>query len=207
SVIARLNAAGITVLTSIKLTKSIIKSKDFADAYKTLLSVDARYIYIDADPVTTANFYYPAREHGLIDERHVWFGMGWPLPASYDIEGEFGPLAMASLQGYVVTFDSTQSESAPSLVAFNATWMDLADTSPRYAPFTFFSLFVGAYDCANTILYGMDQVLKNNPAYTPEMLASRQLKHLFNRTAFYNTGYHGLIWDPIQVDDTGGVEL
>ncbi|KAJ3267428.1 hypothetical protein HDU76_011820, partial [Blyttiomyces sp. JEL0837] len=60
-----------------------------------------------------------------------------------------------------------------------------------------------AYDCVKVTLYGIHKLLEANPSYTIEMLANRSLNHLFTPDAFANTGYSGVTYDPITLNEYG----
>ncbi|ORY46604.1 hypothetical protein BCR33DRAFT_131944 [Rhizoclosmatium globosum] len=59
------------------------------------------------------------------------------------------------------------------------------------------------YDCVGVFAAGLDNLLKRNLSFTPEMLASRQLNRLMNRTLFADTGYRGMLGDPVGLQRMG----
>ncbi|KAJ3316984.1 hypothetical protein HDU76_001430 [Blyttiomyces sp. JEL0837] len=202
--VARFAQNGIQVITKIYLSAETVKNHDYNVSYQTLKTVDARFIIIMADGPPTADFYYRARDFGLIGPRYAWLGLNLPQLVTDYPTNVYGPDAADSSSGFIFSFPEALGPFAPTVQAANNTWAKLAATNPRYPPFqTEFGLLFGAYDCTKLIAYGIDKILKDNPTYTPEMLASGSLKPLLNYTAFQNTGYRGVIQDPILLNENG----
>ncbi|KAI9350792.1 periplasmic binding protein-like I [Obelidium mucronatum] len=64
-----------------------------------------------------------------------------------------------------------------------------------------------SFDCALMLLMGLDKLLKSNPSFTPEMLASRKLQDHMNYTLFQKIGYDGLNAQPMILNEYGSLEL
>ncbi|KAJ3298548.1 hypothetical protein HDU76_006452, partial [Blyttiomyces sp. JEL0837] len=103
-------SAGIQVITRVHLHKYQAVGKDFDDAFKSLIQVDARsiillffdlsivtnivillvdsslslgtsrYFFVYAIQQTTMDFYFLSRKFGLLDPRYVWFTANIPVP-------------------------------------------------------------------------------------------------------------------------------
>ncbi|KAJ3278928.1 hypothetical protein HDU76_009689, partial [Blyttiomyces sp. JEL0837] len=65
----------------------------------------------------------------------------------------------------------------------------------------------GAYDCVKLMMLGIHQFMENNPQFTPEMLANGSLNHYLTPDKFAKTGYHGVIYDPIELNQYGDLQV
>ncbi|KAJ3273520.1 hypothetical protein HDU76_010807, partial [Blyttiomyces sp. JEL0837] len=186
---------GVQVLTKIYLSYDTILAHNYEEHYMTLKNSDAS-------------------SYGLIGPRYVWLGWNFPWPEpnySGNVTAEFGPFATDPIQGYITDMPADQRLDAEPIQRFNNSWNALAAGNPRYMPTN--NVFGGAalpmapYDCTNLLLYGMDKLLKENPQFTPEMLANGSLKQYLNYTAFQNTGYNGIMRSPLTLNEYGDSQL
>ncbi|KAJ3317322.1 hypothetical protein HDU76_001230 [Blyttiomyces sp. JEL0837] len=197
---------GVKVLTVLYLRESQFLTHDYALLYKTLTDVDARYIIIIHDLDETADFYYRSKPYGLLNPEHLWFGFNPPVPTSVDITTEYGSDAINDFQGFVSFFPDIPYFTDPTIQAFNNSWARMTEkNSTKYPPLGFLdTLYAGAtYDCVKTMAYGIHQLLEKNPSYTAEMLANGSLNHLLTPDKFANTGYRGVLYDPIMLNQYG----
>ncbi|KAJ3316695.1 hypothetical protein HDU76_001607 [Blyttiomyces sp. JEL0837] len=61
----------------------------------------------------------------------------------------------------------------------------------------------GPYDCIKLMMLGIHQFMASNQQFTPEMLANGSLNHLLTPDKFANTGYNGVQYQPIELDNNG----
>ncbi|KAJ3295878.1 hypothetical protein HDU76_006789, partial [Blyttiomyces sp. JEL0837] len=184
--------AKITLLTKLSITRHSHKQNDYTSVFNSLKHIDSRYILIFADSDVTTDFYYSAGLAGLIDEHHAWFGYNAPIPQSGDYTDPETP----------------DINTTPSILAFKQSWQDAHISDPsRYPTLQITGLFyAGAqYDCVNVILRGLDKLLNENQSYTPEMLASGELKSILTPDKFADSGFHGVTYDPIMLNEFGDI--
>ncbi|KAJ3322511.1 hypothetical protein HDU76_013873 [Blyttiomyces sp. JEL0837] len=62
------------------------------------------------------------------------------------------------------------------------------------------------YYCAKTIVTGLDQFLRKNQQYTPEMLANGSLTDKLTPSVFANTGFDGVSGSPVTLGADGNLE-
>ncbi|KAJ3329116.1 hypothetical protein HDU76_008581 [Blyttiomyces sp. JEL0837] len=200
--------ANIKVLTKVSLSSTEAESNGYAQIYRTLLAVDARYILLFADRVTTPDFFYGARNHSLISSKHVWLGMNDVsiIPSSISMTE-----ASESALGYVPVTGFIPSDNTAVQADFDRRFNQNIVANPRLASILADSsvnpyIYTNTYDCTKTILRGLHQLLKQNN-YSPEMLANGSLNPLLHRSAFADTGYPGVFVNPMKIDNYGNIEL
>ncbi|KAJ3281803.1 hypothetical protein HDU76_008845, partial [Blyttiomyces sp. JEL0837] len=197
---------GVKILTVLYLRESEFSTHDYALLYNALKDADARYILINHGLDETADFYYRSKAYGLMNPEHLWFGFNPPVPTSVDIATEYGPDVLNDFQGFVSFFPDIPYFTDPTIQAFNNSWAQMTEiNSTKYPPLGFLdTLYAGAtYDCVKTMAYGIHQLLEKNPSYTVEMLANGSLNHLLTPDKFANTGYRGVLYDPIMLNQYG----
>ncbi|KAJ3322009.1 hypothetical protein HDU76_013973 [Blyttiomyces sp. JEL0837] len=121
--------AGIKIVTKVALTYSMVDSHDYEQAYNTLLSADARYIFITADSNSVADFYYRAGNFSLISPKHVWMGNNGPLTLDgSNITDTYGKQAADLVNGFIVCNLDFESDSAPNKAKYLETQKFLRKT-------------------------------------------------------------------------------
>ncbi|KAJ3286826.1 hypothetical protein HDU76_007920, partial [Blyttiomyces sp. JEL0837] len=78
----------------------------------------------------------------------------------------------------------------------------------RYPPFedvTFW--YTQSYDCVKLIMQGLHNFMRDNPQFTPEMLANGSLNRYLTPDKFANTGYEGVSYNPVTLDEYGDLNL
>ncbi|KAJ3078965.1 Gamma-aminobutyric acid type B receptor subunit 2, partial [Rhizoclosmatium hyalinum] len=146
--------------------------------------VDARYILTFVATASLSNMYFHCKD--LIGPKYVWIGVDNPSSSNpTDLEQQL-------LQGFILV--------TPKNVG-NRTLLN-----DRFAPGSEldFSAPVGAFDCINTLLYGIASLLQSDASFTPKKLATRKLQKYLKPALFSNTNYHGAYQDPIILDPITG---
>ncbi|KAJ3083679.1 hypothetical protein HDU99_007327 [Rhizoclosmatium hyalinum] len=176
--------------------------QDIAWIATCLKTADTRYIVILGNPDFVSKvYYYAGSRHGLVNADHVWTSPVSPLPYT-DPVTLFGPDYYNYLPGFI------QFSSNPT---FNVTDLNLFSEIVRQAaiiadyPLTvdivsFFDTPT-AFDCAMTLMIGLDRMLKENGGFP------KNWRDLLNHTAFSNTGYNGLVQAPTILSAEGDLVL
>ncbi|KAJ3312969.1 hypothetical protein HDU76_002748 [Blyttiomyces sp. JEL0837] len=166
-----MNKAGITIVTKILLSQSIVDEGDFTLFYHTLQTVDARYIVIIAPRTVVTDFYYNSRSYSLISPNHVWIGSNLAMP-----------------QDNILTDDIPDFDSPP-IQNFATKWNALRAQNPAKFPSMATTIwYTGVYDCVKLMMLGIHQFTQSIPHYTPEMLANGSLNKFLTPDKFANTG-------------------
>ncbi|KAJ3313510.1 hypothetical protein HDU76_002633 [Blyttiomyces sp. JEL0837] len=182
----------INILTKLVIRRDAYLQKNYDPLFNTLKHVDARYIIIFAGPYVTMDFFFKAGDAGLVDEHHAFIGYNPPVPAHGDFENPaFTEPANKYFSGYLTIVPDMPDEPAYPMQRFMEAWAQhksmYPQKYPELNPATIF-FAINSYDCTSLILAGLDKLLKDNPNYTPEMLANRQLQSLLTPDKFANTG-------------------
>ncbi|KAJ3332566.1 hypothetical protein HDU76_013814 [Blyttiomyces sp. JEL0837] len=198
-----LQTAGITILTKVSLTPILIEDGDFGLYYETLRNVDARYIIVLAPSSLLADFYYGSRFYHLIGPQYLW--LSWNLPMydeTYDVPAELRQY----FDGFLYTILDSADWSSSPVKKFNDTLSTL--TNPLLSSLISFSFgdilfFAGAYDCVKLMMRGIHELLQSDPKNSPEMLANGSLNQYLTPDKFANTGYQGVTYSPITLNEYG----
>jgi hypothetical protein len=154
--------SSIAVITSLRTSFNISKNDttQLENIFQELKRVDARYILILADPVTTADIYFNgAKNYGYISSKHVWLSLNYP--ADYDnrnLTVGYYENAYNDLNGFIHPYIDRIPKNTER---FNQEWSKLLKLQPErfissgyVNPKTY-----NAYDCTMILLYGLDQVI------------------------------------------------
>ncbi|KAJ3017302.1 UNVERIFIED_CONTAM: hypothetical protein HDU68_011758 [Siphonaria sp. JEL0065] len=179
--------------------------QDYADILNEFQRVDARYMILCAQ--AWSNSYYlveTASKMGLIDPKYAWFATQPPYPPDYSGIGDDSRLD--KIVGMIYPAPYAQPRSEPNFVSLSNIWLSRYNADPmKYQTDHYTWTNEGTYDCTGTLLFGFDKLLKNNPQYTVNMLATRQLQDKMNYSAFKDTGFNGTLLNPMKLDDYGDV--
>ncbi|KAJ3070600.1 hypothetical protein HDU98_006354 [Podochytrium sp. JEL0797] len=155
---------------------------DITSIGNCLKLVDARFIVVNGIPEWIAQaYYYLGTLHGLVDSEHVWISPR--QPAVYgDPTQIFGPTYWQLMKGYV-------------------------NFSPGTGVVTSGYDIETEFDCAMTLMYGLDQVLRGVAGVAEGGPNISELKNSMNYSAFMNTGYDGLVEAPMILTSSGDLAL
>ncbi|KAJ3285393.1 hypothetical protein HDU76_008147, partial [Blyttiomyces sp. JEL0837] len=124
-------------------------------------------------------------------------------------QGMLMPDLIPYYQGLVWAFPDYLDFSTPPIQRFKNSWDPLTAKDPRkYPPFediTFW--YTQSYDCVKLMMQGLHNFLRDNPQYTPEMLANGSLNKYLTPDKFANTGYEGVSYNPITLNKYGDLNL
>ncbi|KAJ3417411.1 hypothetical protein HDV05_004876 [Chytridiales sp. JEL 0842] len=200
--------SNITVISKMIITPDMQVSKDFSYPMSILQTTDVRYFIITGPSSLVADLYFTGRDNGLVGSQYVWMGINPPHLGSNALQSEaYGWGATGwDLQGFVWIKADINGPQSPAMRPFVQRWKTLnAQNATKYPlvndtlpPFA-----AQSYDCIKLMLLGFDRVLKSNGNYTPSMLSdpARPLAtDVLPGAAFANTGYSGLLHNPISLD-------
>ncbi|KAJ3192592.1 hypothetical protein HK101_006275 [Irineochytrium annulatum] len=163
-------------------------------------SYDLHYIYVSAITNLLASFYAYTSKTDMIGPEYVYMIWNPPFEDVLQVSDELGN-ALAGVQ-YITT--DTLPLNYSTFVTFNDTWTALNAVNPQKYEITDggpAGYSTSSYDCINLIAYGLDQLLKSDPSLKPEMIADGTLAANLTYKAFQNTGYHGIVWDPVMLNE------
>ncbi|KAJ3317000.1 hypothetical protein HDU76_001422, partial [Blyttiomyces sp. JEL0837] len=198
---------GISIITRIDLTSTMVKNHDYEQSYNTLLQADARF---DSYEEVVADFYYLSAKYSLISPRHVWMGLNNPELYWVDATEVYGPQIIDLAVGFIGYNFDVEDNSDPPQVKFNAAMGELGRTNERFVPLNslnrdpYFPQSI--YDCTKIMLIGLHKFLENNN-YRPEMLSNKSVTDQLLPSVFANTGYSGLNADPLTLDKNGDLQI
>ncbi|KAJ3017082.1 UNVERIFIED_CONTAM: 3-hydroxy-3-methylglutaryl-coenzyme A (HMG-CoA) reductase isozyme [Siphonaria sp. JEL0065] len=178
---------------------------DYDDIVSEFLLVDARYIILCAQ--AWGNSYYlaeAAEKAGLINPEHLWIVTQPPYPPDYSGSGDDPRLE--KIVGMIWPTPNNEVASDPNFVSIQNNWVQLYEKDPlKYQVDHFTWTNEGTYDCTGALLYGFDKLLRDNPQFTPQMLANRQLQDHLAFPTFSNTGFKGTLLNPMKLDSSGDI--
>ncbi|KAJ3298091.1 hypothetical protein HDU79_000492 [Rhizoclosmatium sp. JEL0117] len=170
-------------------------AKDIEYLTLMLKFVDARYIILSAQTEFSSSLLKKMQEHGMIGPQYVWFGF---IPV-------FG--SAAAKAGFILFQQSLPDMSSNNYHRFYETVSNIAEIeAAEFGSFNLQTYVAPQYDCAMMLLLGFDKLLKSYPAFTPAMLANRELQHFMNYTWFQNLNYNGLGASPMLLNQYGDFE-
>ncbi|KAJ3300025.1 hypothetical protein HDU76_006171, partial [Blyttiomyces sp. JEL0837] len=178
----------ITILAKIALSRDIIKVEDYELYYKYLINVDASSHSITRlclDPDVTSGFYYKSSPN------HVTIGYNFPVPWSGELTYEQVDL----MQGFVYPNTDPPDVQSDVNMKFLDSYRKIYEQHPNASiPDSSHVSFyqIGAYDCVKVLMEGIHQNLDVN-AFVPLLLMM--------------TGYHGIVYDPINLDKNGDLAV
>jgi hypothetical protein len=153
--------ASIGVITSIQTLFTVSKNDttQLDNVFQELKRVDARYIVILADPVTTADIYFNgAKNYGYISSKHVWLSLNYPADKdNRNFSLAYYPEAYHDLNGLIFPLINYAPFNSSN---FNNQWLSLSKLQPeRFISQGYVSpRSYNAYDCTMILLHGLDQV-------------------------------------------------
>jgi hypothetical protein len=154
--------SSIGVIASIQTSFTVSKNDttQLDNVFQELKRVDARYIVILADPVTTADIYFNgAKNHGYISSKHVWLSLNYPADKdNRNFSLAYYPEAYNDLNGFIYPDIDRIPKNTES---FNQEWSKLGKLQPErfIAQGSVNPRSYNAYDCTMILLYGLDQVV------------------------------------------------
>ncbi|KAI9339024.1 periplasmic binding protein-like I [Obelidium mucronatum] len=197
-------SSGIIILAN-RYYHGLKNDEDYDSILGEFKRVDARYIILCAQ--AWSNSYYlvdRANSTGMISKKYAWFATQPPYPPDYSGIGDDSRLD--KIVGMIYPAPDQVLPTDPNFIAITNKWASLYPTDPvKYQIKHLTWTNKGNYDCAGTLLYGIDKLLKANPQYTPKMLASRQLQDQLSYRAFRSTGFNGTLLNPMRLDTFGDV--
>ncbi|KAJ3287571.1 hypothetical protein HDU76_007802, partial [Blyttiomyces sp. JEL0837] len=199
--------------TSVKLIQrltilaNMVHQSDYSQIYQQLKAVDARYIVIFTQAPYVADIYFHARNYSLVGEKYVWISPTPPDASSGDLVGQYGESAPDDMEGFVMITQDSPDFNSDAVTNFVNTWFPLSDSDPERFPPIYDTETAGAYDCVKLMLLGIHEFMDKNPQYTPEMLANGTLTSQFTPDKFANTGYNGVVYQPITLTANGDLNI
>ncbi|KAJ3141470.1 hypothetical protein HK101_003380, partial [Irineochytrium annulatum] len=169
-------------------------------------SYDLHYIFVAAAADIVGSFDTYAIDNGMVSSSYVYLSYNPPFKDVSAVNSSMGWM----FEGFQLLYGAVARTSSPVYQAFNNTWSKLnmqyatnymisGGAPEEYAP--------QAYDCAMVMLNGFDQLLKKSPSCMPSMLSDGSLADRLNFTAFMNTGYAGLSWNPLTLNQYGDLAI
>ncbi|KAI9351526.1 periplasmic binding protein-like I [Obelidium mucronatum] len=215
-IVDSLTSQGMKLVQSIGLL-STLSNEGIGYAYSALKRADARYIIISGQTLFTTQIYYSLASMGLIGTNYVYISYS-SSTSSRDLIGSIQGVEVYEKFPGMIKFYSPSPNSLESLYRkYYAMVLELMQTSRsefRFLMKTLFEWFSNQglgleadFDSAMMLLMGFDKLLKSNPSYTPDLLASRKLQDHMNYTLFQNLGYNGLTSQPVILNAKGDLNL
>ncbi|KAI8829981.1 periplasmic binding protein-like I [Chytriomyces cf. hyalinus JEL632] len=165
---------------------------------ETLKRSSARYIILCGYNEFAADFIFGVGKRGLIDENHVYMGTNYPIPFQ-DANSLYGPEFFEYIRGFIKV-DTASANTHTSI------FQERRNEFNKFTGYNFtntdivFNSMDVFYDCIMTMAFGWNSLLSSSSI---QDLSKRKLNHLMNHTLFRNTGYHGMIADPLVLTDEG----
>ncbi|ORY45326.1 periplasmic binding protein-like I [Rhizoclosmatium globosum] len=223
-----MKSRGIRVISIINLKTpltlaSVLLAKD------ALLRANARYIYIASQADYLNKLYFSLAVEGMIGPQYVYISLGLPAKIVTFMNGLSPKLVEANknstlLASYVGGFISLTAAVAPGAInstyksALLTSFLKITQFDVGYQKYYGFDTpenlinywnIAGYFDCAMLLLYGFDKLLKQNPQFTPQQLASRKISKYLNYTQFLDLNYPGITSapQPITLNQYGDPDL
>ncbi|KAJ3031621.1 UNVERIFIED_CONTAM: hypothetical protein HDU68_002224, partial [Siphonaria sp. JEL0065] len=161
---------------------------------KTLLRVDARYIFIFGDSNRVADLYYELASKKIAHgPGYVWIGQ-YPYGTFKTIE-LYGPDYFKFNKGFINFF--AQNYVTPQMAVVNDNFIHAVQNVSALPEFNIIDAnavnMLQGYDCTGLLLAGVQKM----------MLSATYSPSLMNSTYFMNTDFVGVEGDPLQVTNTG----
>ncbi|KAJ3067284.1 hypothetical protein HDU99_003573, partial [Rhizoclosmatium hyalinum] len=216
------NAAkyGVTTINMINLKGKL--TQDMINYAKVAIQRDdMRYIYISGQVDFVSKAYFSLALIGMVAPQYVYMASNIPARITTNMSllsknltdlNKNATQMAAYMQGFVGMYSNQPTADKPmwldpfyqqfsSIVKLD---QETADSQLLNSGINVTLWDVGNYfDCTMTLLFGFDKLLKDNPTFTPQQLASRQLSQYLNYTQFLNTNYTGLTAAKIYLNSLG----
>ncbi|KAI9349082.1 periplasmic binding protein-like I [Obelidium mucronatum] len=197
--------SGIRMYPPIQLKGEL--TQDMVDYAKTsMLRNSVRYVYISGQDAFVAKVYFSLALLGMVGPSYVYMGLNPPKPIT-------SSTALLSPQRFLhitpLNEQNVHSEWVQPLYdeilkasKFDKdTLMTMGFSSPASMLQSW--AISNVFDCTMLMLLGMDKLLKDNPTFTAQQLASRDLSKYLNYSQFLNISYRGLTADPLLLNPDG----
>ncbi|KAJ3225530.1 hypothetical protein HDU78_010634 [Chytriomyces hyalinus] len=170
--------------------------------------VNARYIisFVNSDELEPIYFNARQKDKSIVGKEFVWIGT--EVPFRGDKPSNNARFA-SMVQGFILVTPLVDTMNM-QYQDLNATWNQrhLLDPSTYVEPYMNISFRVGAFDCVNTLIYGLDKLLKSTPESNIETLFNRDPVPSLTPKVFSDTGYKGAYaTDMVLNPDTGDLVI
>ncbi|ORY51269.1 periplasmic binding protein-like I [Rhizoclosmatium globosum] len=206
SIIYFMASSNIRLLASIGISSDI--SSEVVDyVYASIQQTNSRYIIISGQSNFQNQIYFDLAKKGLIGSQYVYVTYS-ASTAAID-ETAHGDALFQKYPGLIKFFSPATNSSNPLYREFYNEALSIMGASKEEISFEWFvsKNLEPNFDAAMIMLLGFDKVMKSNPNYTPEMLASRTLNSYMNYTLFQNVSYNGLLVAPLILNSVGDLNL
>ncbi|KAI8619562.1 periplasmic binding protein-like I [Chytriomyces sp. MP71] len=193
--------SSITVLAKLMISPEMQAASDYSYPLGVLNSANSRYFIVAADANLTADFYYAARDAELTGPDFVWLGINRPFVGDLSLQTTlYGSTAIDDLQGFVWLKDDLKPQNDAKVQSFTQRWVAANAVNASKYPLTetgsIPQYVTRAYDCAQLLMTGIMQGLKAYPDQNLQTLIANQY---YQPSALANTGYDGLLHNPINL--------
>ncbi|KAJ3015015.1 UNVERIFIED_CONTAM: hypothetical protein HDU68_012927 [Siphonaria sp. JEL0065] len=199
-----LEKEGFKILTRIDVGKKV----DLEYITKALGQVDARYIMLCGAVAGNAQIYFElAHRKQYVGPGYVWLMDNMPFSSNPDDVERWGPDYYKNARGIFQTFGMNtytqqmldqETDLLKAINDFQAPWGAAFDKLTVESWFNILQM----YECPRIFANGLNNLLKN-PEFTLKMAENRELQEYMNYTLFMDTGYRGILGDPLQLSEKG----
>ncbi|KAJ3293637.1 hypothetical protein HDU79_000131 [Rhizoclosmatium sp. JEL0117] len=181
-----------------------------------------RYMYIAGQVDFVSKVYFSLSLVGMISPKYVYLGTNVPkkittdmslLSPNLSILNQNVTLMAQYMQGFISLVSlRPPATNPPWLQPFYDQFSSVAKLDKGFADdlylnsgknITTYYAVSNAFDCVMTLAMGFDKLLKDNPKYSSQNLASRSLSQYSNYTQFLNTSYTGLTSSSLNLNSLG----
>ncbi|KAI9351524.1 periplasmic binding protein-like I [Obelidium mucronatum] len=197
-IIKSMNVHGIQIVAQIALPTTFDRA-GLLYTKTEITRADARYIVVSGQASYVGDVYHNMGTLDLVNPKYVWISYNGIQPPSNNTYAE----------GFIFMPISLPDFSLPLIQKAQSQFEKTSQTTPEQLSFKDMVAFWGlgqAIDCVNMMLTGFNNLLGQHPAFTVEMLASRQLQNHLNFTLFQNTGYNGIMASPALLNQYGDLK-
>ncbi|KAI9350791.1 periplasmic binding protein-like I [Obelidium mucronatum] len=167
----------------------------------TILRSNVRYIVVSTQWLFLQTLYPDFASCGLISSQYVWISYNVLKPKN---------VTRAYLNQGFIAFLNPPPVAAKNFSIFQNEYPQIQNLSlngVRVIEIIRGINYFQVFDCVLTLLLGFDKLLKSNPEFTPEMLASKKLQHLLNWSHFQDIDHIGLTMEQMRLNQYGDLAL
>ncbi|KAI9327031.1 periplasmic binding protein-like I [Obelidium mucronatum] len=192
-------AANILILSS-RHYHGLRSDNDFHDILNEFRLVDARYIILCAQAWSSSYYLVEEAEKvGLLNPEHLWIVTQPPYPPDYSGSGADDRLE--KIVGMVWPAPKNQPPTDPNFISIQAKWADLFEKDPlRYQIDYLTWTNAGTYDCAGTLLHGLDKLLRTHSQMSAQTLSQRTASRL---PLIFDIFGHRVQWISLESNEAG----
>ncbi|KAI9340277.1 periplasmic binding protein-like I [Obelidium mucronatum] len=199
-----LTKCNLSIVTSFRVSLAEVTMENAQRIGQEIEYYDARYVLIFAESTMSGFFYFTLGQMKLaVGPGYVWLGVCMPMSP--------GPLYNMSLINHFMFVFGSELDMPVYYGELLQSILDAINvfTEPYNSTFSindgkFTGNCAQAFDAIGLLASGIDAVSNST---SPETVARRSAQRLLNFTAFMNTGYRGLVQDPIRLFPSGDMAV